>query len=448
METGKFHAYLFPILYNHSKLLIMNKYLLILFLLGSLFFSNKTFSQDGLRNTRHYNAIQIADNKKPAYYSKRMKQAQERGFFLKALSSAFFLKKTGKKRHVKKADKFLAENFEQNISSVTAIINDLEENTKTFTNELTAQNASKLVSIYKNMVYLNQLIDSQGDKFKKVNDYSNHITKAEEVKADYYKKTAQLFFDEVVKNQSTASSKEDYKLLVNKLFSALSYDRRDDIAKLHQELKPLAVTSLGIGLVTDQVNISGISKNVIRETVYNKISTGIKPNRNARKPMPPLPFFKLVTNDIAMTPTGADVLVEVTVTKVNFENVVDEPSSKDVSESEGDGENKKIYKAKFITYGKRARVVMEGTYVIKDRLTGKVVRSDSVTGNYAWIEHWYKYTGDIKGLSKQEKHMIESKELPYPSKMELTQSAVNYDNACFAQKVGIKVLEYIREIGK
>ena len=426
----------------------MSKYLLILCFLSSLFFTNNTFSQDGLKNTRHYNPIQIADNKNPTYYSKRMKEAQKRGFFLNALSSAFFLKKTGKKRHAKKADKFLAENFEQNISAVTKIINEVEENTKTFTNELTAQNANKLVALYKNMVYLNKLIEDQGGKFKKVKDYSSQIEKAEEVKADYYKKTAQLFFDEVVKSQSSTSTKEGYKLLVNKLSSALSYNRRDDIAKLYQELKPFAITSLGIGSVSDQVNIPGISTNVIRETLYKTISTGIIPNRNARKPMPPLPFFKLVTNDIAMTPTGADVLVEVTVTKVNFENVVDEPSSKEVSESEGEGENKKTYKANLITYGKRARVVMEGTYVIKDRLTGKVVRSDTVTGNYAWIDTWYKYTGNIKGLSKHEKRMIETKESPYPSKMELTQSAVNYDSGCFAQRVGFKVLEYIRKIGQ
>jgi len=426
----------------------MNKHLLILFLLSSLFFPNNIFSQDGLKNTRHYNPIQIADNKKSTYYLKRMKENQKRGFFLDALSSAFLLKKTGKKRHTKKADKFLEENFAQNISSVTEIIKGLEDNTKTFTNELTAQNANKLVSIYKSMVYLNQLIDNQGGKFKKVKDYSNNIEKAEEVKVDYYKKTAQLFFDEVIKGQSIASTKEDYKILVNKLSSAMSYDRRDDISKLYQELKPLAITSLGIGSASNQVNIQGISTNVIRETLYKTISKGIVPNRKSRKPMPPLPFFKLVTNDIAMTPTGSDVLVEITVTKVDFENVVDKPYSKEVSESEGDGENKKTYKANLITYGKRALVVMEGTYIIKDRRTGQVIRNDTVTGNYAWIEQWYKYTGDIKGLSKHEKRMIERKESPYPSKMELTQSAVNYDDGCFAQRVGFKVLEYIREIGQ
>lgn len=425
----------------------MNKYLLITLALSFLLFSNNTFSQKGLLSQR-YSQVQIEADKKSSYYSKQMKKTHKNGYPIWALSYAFILKKNGKKKYIKKANKFLTSHYEENITSAIKVLENLAEETKNYKSEQTALDAKKLVLVYQNMVYLNDLIEKDDGQYKKFEDYSDRIEDAEVTRVDYFEKTAQLIFEEVKTARSNVGTKNEYKTLVKKLEHALNYDRRNDISNLRDELFPLAVTSLGIGKAYDQISTSNVLENSIREKIYETILDGTKINRKKRKPMPVLRFFKLFPNDIAMTSTGSDFLVEVTAKEVSVDYINDPDHSEAVSQSEGNGDNKKTYSANFITHGKRARVVMEGSYIIKERKTGKVIRNNTVTGNYAWMDNWYSYSGNIKGLSKREKRMIKLKESKYPSKTELTQSVTNYDNGCFAQRVGFKVLEYIQEVGQ
>ena len=394
-----------------------------------LFLIIEASAQSELIPYKTYYPIQVTENQKPNFYTDRMKNLQKNNNHIGALAFAFLAKKYGKKRHIKKADKFLEEHFNKNIQAAYQLIEKLEKQTQSFSTELSAQNASKLVALYKDMALLKNLAKEDNGMYD-IKDYSNAIQKAEENKATYFKQTAQLYFEEAKSARPNTKAIADYRVLVKKLNRALKYDSRNDITQLSEELKPYAITTLGIGTVTDEIYNSSISVNTVREVIHKEIYRGIQPNKKARNPMPPLPFFKLVSNDIAMTSEGADVLVELIIKDVSIEKVVDETTSKEVSQTEGEGDNKKTYKATLVTHSKRARVVMDGMYRIKERKTGKVVREDTVTGNYAWIDYWHNYKGSIKGLSKSQKNMVRKKELPYPPKTELIRSGATYDGAC------------------
>jgi len=409
--------------------------LLTFSLLSSSLFSN------GLPIYRAYAPVKLViDDKKPKFYKKQMKDLQEAGKYEGALCYAFLLREHGKRKQTKIADKFLAEHFENNLKMVAESIDSLNKQTEVFNDELSAQAASRLWCHYKDMVSLKQLVDKYGGAYKVPVDYTDQATKTEQVKTDYFKKTAQMYFDEVVAVEPAAASKADYKPLARKLRRALKYENRRDILDLYGKVKKLATTTFGVGKATDRVTNSAVVIGEIRGVLYSEIKNSI--SRSS------IPFLELMPNDKSMTSDGADLVVEIVVENRNIQTSKDTPTTEDLEKTkkvgEGEAERVETYKAKYTTYGKKANVTLQGVYIIKERTTGKTIRSDNITGTYTWSDYWYSYSGNIKALSKSQKRKVEQKESPYPPDGELINSAATG----LAQQAGIQVLKYLRKTFK
>lgn len=409
--------------------------LLTFSLLSSSVFSN------GLPIYRAYAPVKlIIDDKKPKFYKKQMKGLQEAGKYEGALCYALLLREHGKKKQRKIAEKFLAEHFENNLKMVATSIDSLKKQTEAFNDELNAQAASRLWCHYKDMVSLKQLVDEYGDTYKVPIDYSDQAVKTKEVKADYFKKTAQMYFDEVTAAQPAATSKGDYKPLARKLSRALKYENRRDILDLYGKVKKLATTTFGVGKVTDRVTNSAVVVGSIRVALYNEIKSSLSRNN--------IPFLELMPNDKSRTTNGAELVVEIVVENRNIQTSKDTPETKDLEKKkevgEGDAKQVKTYKAKFTTYGKKAEVTLQGMYIIRERATGKTIRTDNITGAYTWSDYWYSYSGDIKALSKSQKRKVEQKESAYPPDGEL----INYAATGLAEQAGTQVLKYLRNTYK
>lgn len=394
---------------------------------GFLLLSTNTFSSDLPKYQRYAPVKLTTENKKPVFYKTEMNRLQKIGKYEGALCYAFLLRKYGNRRQIKKAEKFLAEHFENNLGMIALSIDSLKKQTAVFTDELSAQGASQLYCHYKDMITLKQLADEQDTQYKVPVDYTNQAAKAEQVRDDYYKKTAQMYFEQVNTAKSSASSKDDYKPLARKLSRALVYESRQDISDLYKEVKTLATTTIGVGKVIDGGN-SAVIISQIRETVNGKLSGGINDQST--------PFVKLLANNAI---AGADLIVEATAGSRNIENLHHTPSSKTVKKV--DEKTGKVYTAEFISYKKEAKVTFQGVYALKNRATGGQIRGNTITGHYTWTGYWYDYKGQIEALSKRQKRDIKRKEPPYPSDTELISPGADD----FSQKVGIEVLNYLRK---
>jgi len=408
-------------------------------LLTFLLLSNSAFS-NGLPIYRTYAPVKLIENKKPVFYKNEMNKLQKASKYEGALCYAFLAIKYGKRPQVKKSEKFLAEHFDNNLKMVGTSIENLKKQTEVFTDELSAQAASQLWCHYKNMVWLKELADEHGGAYK-VSEYSDQAAKTEQVKADYFKKTAQMYFDEALAAEPAAASKNDYKPLARKLRRALKYENRQDILDLYGKVKKLATTTFGVGKATDRVTNSSVVVGEIRSVLYSEIKNSI--SRNS------IPFLELLPNDISTTTAnGAEFVVEIVAENRNIQTSKETPDTEDVEKKkevgEGDAKRVETYKAKFTTYGKKAEVTLQGMYIIKERATGKTIRTDNITGTYTWSDYWYSYSGSIEALSKSQKRKVEQKESSYPPDGEL----INFAATGLAEQAGIQVLKYLRDTYK
>lgn len=404
-------------------------------------------AQGGLVSYRSYTPFKLVENQKPNAYSKQMNDLQQRGNRLGALANAFLLKKYGKKRHIKKADQFLEANYQANIAASTREIQQLETSTQSYSNEISAQQAGQLLAAYKNMVTLQGIIKDLGESYQLTN-YTSKIEQAEQVHSQYRKKTAQFYYDEVLAGRGNAQSKADFRLLGYKLIRALKYEKRDDISQLYKEIQVLATTSLGVGNMTNQIRGTDISIQDAREKLYYGIKGAIKPSGNRNNPMPLLPFFELVENSLAMSTPGADLLVEVKLQSASVKKEKQESTSKEVSQSEGEGDNKRTYKATINYHSKTSTATITGSYAIKDRKTGQVIRSNSITAKYEWRDYWDTYSGSIKALTKKQQKRVERKEQAYPPDSDIITIGVSQSGYGFLHKVSEEVANYAKTIGQ
>ena len=415
----------------------MIKKQIIVFTLVLLACFGFTFAQETLIPFHGYFPLKVTEDKKPVYYSKRMNNYQKNDMYSEALLYAFYLKKYGKKRHLKKADQFLAEHFDANIESIEKMLNDLEISTQSFSNEVSAQEADKLESKYQNMLSLKSIVEELGESYQ-IKDFSQQLELAKERKKDYYKKTAQMYYEQVVKGRAQASSKATYRLMANKLTRARRYDNRKDIIDLYEEIKVLATTRLGVGIIQNKISSSSLSISRLRDYLHNDI------RYHTSKEEVHLPYFKLMDNNIAMTSSGSDILIEVTLLDMGVETSVDDPSTDEISRSEGKGDEKQTFTGNWTTYSKRAEATVNASYRLKDTRTGKVIRSNTVSGTYTWVTYWYSFSGDRRALKKGQKNKLEQKQEAYPPRSELLEPGANTTLGNITEDI----LDYIDTIGK
>ncbi len=141
----------------------------------------------------------------------------------------------------------------------------------------------------------------------------------------------------------------------------------------------------------------------------------------------------------------ANILISASIRDINFEFIKGEPAtSKHNNDFEEKGVPKVVY-ATYTPYGKTAYTKIEGTVTITDLETGKVLKSDSVTGSGRWRHEWGTYTGDERALSKRQKNKAKNKDEPFPHKTKLVKDAIA---TSFMQQLNSHALAFAKECGK